>query len=126
MAKTTPPTPTTEAPPAPDTPGTPDTPSEAPSAVREIDPTDTRPHQASRPIGVSTGRIVRYVPHAQDGPLADPATNRDWVALVVDVVDADAGTVSLTLFHPNGRTVPARDVPYSEDGSPETWHWPSY
>lgn len=48
-------------------------------------------------------------------------------AMVIGVVDADAGTVHLAVFRDGtafgAGPIQVTSVPYSEDPQPHTWHW---
>ena len=64
--------------------------------------------------GLTTGRIVHYV---SSGPLAR------HLAAIVSRVDAE-GTVTLHIFNPYlGDVVVEKDISYSANGDPGTWHW---
>ena len=63
-------------------------------------------------VGLVKGRIVRYV---------DSLGNVSPAA-VVDVLDANKGTVNLGVL---GRSYTFRDgIVYSERKAHDTWHWP--
>jgi hypothetical protein len=58
------------------------------------------------------GRIV-HISHSATG----------CRAAIVTRVDAK-GTVSLTIFSPNGQTLYATEVAEGPADKPDTWHWP--
>jgi hypothetical protein len=95
-------------------------------------------------VGLAEGRITRYVLAPDDIDQVLTAKNpvsegRSVVALIVKVVDAEAGVVNLTLFpdwerdgfvsrnsaipQPLG-VAQRQNVAYSGEKTPGTWHWP--
>ena len=79
--------------------------------------------------GLTIGRVVRYVEDRPAIRVDDSGNYHDerellYFAALVTALEAPDGQISLCLFHPENGARPLQHVPYSEEPSTGTWHWP--
>jgi hypothetical protein len=73
-------------------------------------------------VNASVGRIVHYVAYGTPGGEFPAGVCR--AAIVTEVgPDSNPELVGLCVLNPTGQFF-NRNVPYSEQSKPGTWHWP--
>ena len=72
--------------------------------------------------GLTTGRMVHYMPATDDRELVN--SYHHHAAIVVQVLNQDNGLALLTVLSPSGSSMSfPREAGYSSERSPRSWHW---